>query len=314
MFKKAFLIKIIVFVVSFVIIDMLIGKCFSAWDEYFIKNDLFSENSKVPHLLLNNSADVMIVGNSNANCAYNPATLSSELHCTVSNCAIPAATLEQQCGFLKLILKNQNKPKTVVWCLEGTEMAFDYSEFPSVDNYFYYFYDKDEYFHQLINNNDRFQKYRMMSNAFRANSHCLEYVNFTVNPRKLDLKTLNFSTYGKSSMPTRGDSTPLCDTIFPERAALMRETLKEFADNDIQIVFAIAPLYKNEVLLHTQQFTELVNIAQEFDIPFINDFSSLDDNSFFYDTNHLCRKGSDEYMKIFIPKLKEIIYNQQNVQ
>lgn len=259
-------------------------------------------------------ADIVIMGASNATGSYISKQIADSTDMTCFNAAILGRFADYQCCLLRLLLRH-HKPKYLLW--EIGEFAFsdffadmDYNG--SVDIYPYY--DKDDYVRSYIDRKDQWQRLRMLSRLYRHNSKLMDYLSL-MHSQNSD------SLLGYEPLPSTGYEYPEYKeetrTVEEYEASFSQaryETIKRTIDychkQGVKVIITSSPRYVKDSIKEGLMYKKMCELADECRCPyieFLDDERFTKDNTLFYDAGHLNSQGAEKYMKIFIPKLKEII-------
>lgn len=306
MFNKNFIIKIVVFAVLFIAIDIFCGWSFGRWRVYLTEYCPDGESVQFYSYVEHHTDDVIIIGSSDARCNYNPHTLSDSLGMSVYNCGLHGLSLEWQCCLINMILNRYN-PKVIIWAQEPNELSFDYSDFEQyfANYWFNPYYDDNPMVKQVIDSKDPYERFRMLSKSYRVNSLLTQYAYYSFNK-----KTITDFGYEnrKESHHVKMVSSFEPDTIIQHRADDIRQVYERCKEHGVKVVVAIHPFYKTNDIRESIQYAEIFRLAEEYNMPVIDHYDLFgDDNSYFDNWDHLCTKGVDAYMNVFIPELKEAI-------
>lgn len=259
-------------------------------------------------------ADIVIMGASNATGSYISKQIADSTDMTCFNAAILGRFADYQCCLLRLLLRH-HKPKYLLW--EIGEFAFsdyfadmDYNG--AVDIYPYY--DKDDYVRSYIDRKDQWQRLRMLSRLYRHNSKLMDYLSL-MHSQNSD------SLLGYEPLPSTGYEYPEYKeetrTVEEYEASFSQaryETIKRTIDychkQGVKVIITSSPRYVKDSIKEGLMYKKMCELADECRCPyieFLDDERFTKDNTLFYDAGHLNSQGAEKYMKIFIPKLKEII-------
>ena len=309
---KRKIINILFFVAALVAVDQIGGRALD-----YLSDRLYAAHptdDKTFYTANAVDADIVIMGASNATGSYISKQIADSTDMTCFNAAILGRFADYQCCLLRLLLRH-HKPKYLLW--EIGEFAFsdffadmDYNG--SVDIYPYY--DKDDYVRSYIDRKDQWQRLRMLSRLYRHNSKLMDYLSL-MHSQNSD------SLLGYEPLPSTGYEYPEYKeetrTVEEYEASFSQaryETIKRTIDychkQGVKVIITSSPRYVKDSIKEGLMYKKMCELADECRCPyieFLDDERFTKDNTLFYDAGHLNSQGAEKYMKIFIPKLKEII-------
>lgn len=304
--------NILLFVVALIAIDQIGGRCLD-----YLRDRLYAAHptaDKTYYTANAVDADIVIMGASNATGSYIPQQIADSTGMTCFNIAMSGRFADYQCCLLRLMLRH-HKPKCIIW--EIGEFAF--SDYFSDMDYngavdIYPYYGKDDYVRSYINRKDQWQWLRMLSRLYRHNSKLSDYLSLAQSQN-------SDSLLGYEPLPSTGYEYP---EYSEEKGAVedyeasfsqaRYETIKHTIDychrQGVKVIITSSPRYVKDSIKEGLMYRKMCELAEESGCPYI-EFLDVErftkDNTLFHDAGHLNSRGAEEYMKIFIPKLKEII-------
>jgi len=263
--------------------------------------------------------DILIIGSSIASHHYIPAQIQDSLGLTCYNAGLDGAFFVFQNCAINYLLEN-NQPKYILWeigedCLsDNIPKSREYQKM----NLLYPYY-SNEYIHHAVDSRDCWQKYRMLSKMYCANSNMihdvLSVIDFIRN-RKPTKQIGREKKLGYVPLENNGYDYPAieCDSageyVNPEKLEMLRNTIIACKKHDVQLIFTSSPRHYDADLLSSLQSVALRRFAEEEGIPYIDfyNFESIsDNNTYFKDCDHLNARGAEAYMEVFIPEIKKIV-------
>lgn len=301
---------IILFVLALIAIDQIGGRCLD-----YLRDRLYAMHptaDKTYYITHDIDADMVIMGSSGAVGAYDARQIADSTGMTCYNAAISGHFTKYQCCMLRLMLIN-HKPKYVLWeigniALSDAYASMDYNE--ALDIYPYY--DEDEYVRNYVDRKDEWQWLRMMSRLYRHNGKIANYMSVWLNYEEdslLGFEPLPATGY---QYPTLNEDVGFTDnynaTFSQARYDEILATIRYCQQRGVKVIVTFAPRFTKAKVHETLLLQKLVQLTKECNCEFI-DFSLTDefinDNTRYYGDGHLNGHGAEEYMKIFIPRLKE---------
>lgn len=313
--------NIILFVVALIAIDQIGGRGLDC-----VRNRIYASHptaDKTYYVAHDIDADIVIMGSSSAVGEYDARQIADSTGMTVYNAAISGHFTYYQCCMLRLMLTHHN-PKYILWeigdiALSDAYASMDYNEVQDI--YPYYSPSPSlpregvcEYVRSYIDKKDEWQWLRMMSRLYRHNGKIANYVSVGQNANEdslLGFEPLPATGYKHPTLNEEVGSTEDYDASFSQtRYDSICNTIRYCQQKGVKVVVTSAPRFTKAKVRETLLFKKLVQLTQECNCEFI-DFTLTDsfikDNTRYYGDGHMNSYGAEEYMKIFIPKLKEII-------
>lgn len=304
--------NIILFIVALVAIDQIGGRCLD-----YLRNCLYAAHpsaDKTFYITHDIDADIVIMGSSGAVGSYDARQIADSTGMKVYNAAISGHFTKYQCCMLRRMLTH-HEPKYILWeigdiALSDAYASMDYNE--ALDIYPYY--DTDDYVRKYINNKDEWQWLRMQSRLYRHNGKISNYVSLLLNAKEdslMGFEPLPATGYKHPTLNEDVGSTEDYNATFSQaRYDEILATIRYCQQKGVKVIVTFAPRFTKANLHETLLFKKLLQLTKECDCDFM-DFSLTDDfindNTRYYGDGHINSHGAEEYMKIFIPRLKEII-------
>lgn len=309
---KKKIINILLFVVALVAIDQIGGRTLDyLCDRLYAEHPMADKTYYVTHDV---NADIIIMGSSGAIGSYDARLIADSTGMTCYNAAISGHFTKYQCCMLRLMLTH-HKPKYILWeigdiALSDAYASMDYNE--SLDIYPYY--DQNEYVRNYIDKKDEWQWLRMMSRLYRHNGKTANYMSVWLNYEEDSLLGFDPLPATGYKHPTLNEDTGSLNdynaSFSQARYDSIRNTIRYCQQKGVKVIVTFAPRFTKAKVHETLLFKKLVQLTKDCNCEFI-DFSLtnefINDNTRYYGDGHLNGHGAEEYMKIFIPKLKEII-------
>lgn len=309
---KKKIINIILFLVAVTAVDQVGGRAFD-----YLRDCLYASHpmaDKTYYTANDVDADIVIMGASNATGSYIPQQIADSTGMTCFNAAISGRFADYQCCLLRLMLRH-HKPKYLLW--EIGEFAFsdyftdmDYNG--AVDIYPYY--DEDGYVRSYIDGKDRWQGLRMASRLYRHNSKLLDYLTLMHSQDSdslLGYEPLPATGYEYPEYKEETGSVEDYEASFSQaRYDTIKNTIDYLHQQGVKVIITSSPRYVKDAIKDGLMYQKMCTLADECGCPYIEVLDNerfTRDNTLFHDAGHLNSRGAEEYMKIFIPKLKEII-------
>lgn len=304
----SFILKILIIVLIIGGVDFLGGEINRMFQ--FAVCEKFPSNigSKTYYSINRSKEDIIIIGASNASHHYIPQMISDSVGLTVYNCGQDGHFFIFSNCIINTLL-NRYSPKYIIWEIGDDCLSphFDVKyEYQSIND-LYPYYDL-VFVKNVINNMGIKQRIKMLSRLYRYNST----LDGLIYPF---LKTQNFD-HGYVPIENSGYKFPTIknDLIESEinsnKIRMFKNTLVNCKKHNTNVIITSSPCFAINNTKNTIQYTTLVQICEEYNVPFI-DFSEIDiflqDSTYFKDNIHMNDKGARKYMEYFIPELKKVM-------
>lgn len=302
--------KLLLFVLCVFFIDYIVGRSYNKLHEAAIHNS--PESFFYENLLDSVRSDVLIVGSSTASHHYNPSMMEDSLRLSVFNAGQDGVFFTIQNCIINMVLDNYT-PKAIIWeigetCLTTRYDSFEYghNEYQSLKT-IYPFYKTNRFAFNTINGKDSYQKYRMLSHSYVNNSQLLVNLRAVITSEIIE-------NNGYIPLDTLGYNYPLLSHVAFDNS-LNQSKIKAFVETinrcdrlGVQLIISSSPRFYDNNVLSSPGYVTLKEIASNNSIPFLEFYSVFQNHpEYFKDVDHMNNKGVIEYMKLFIPKLKNII-------
>lgn len=308
---KKHIVNTLAFIAILVAIDQIGGRCLDA-----LREKIYSRHpqaDKTWYLAKAVDADMVIIGSSGATGNYDANKISKALGMSVFNGGISGHTADYQCALIRLMLQH-HKPKYILWELDDVAFSDLFSDMDyngTIDIYPYY---GNDFVKKYIDRKDGWQKFRMMSRLYRHNSKIMNYLSVAFNHTQDSLngyEPLPAEGYQYPELKEPTGSNAVYDASFnPARAERIQQTLDFCREQGVKVVITNAPYLTKAPVRASLCHKTLVEMAQRNDIPYM-DFMQMEefnaDPTLFHDTDHLNCHGTEKYMSIFIPAMRQAI-------
>lgn len=303
---RTFFLKLIVFIVCFILIDFLGGFCLERIQQTMQNKHPGHIKYKTTYMIDRCYEDIIIVGSSTASHHYNSEKIEEGTGLTTYNCAMDGHFFIYQNALIHMMLK-RHQPKVLIWEIGEHFLSTPNNlEYQTMNDLYPYYADMD--IKELIDKKDRFQKYRMTSRLFRYNSTLFQAAYLLLKPREFNkgFVPLEASDVKSTTMVTEIDSINNKPDI--EKEKLFVETVKLLKEKNVFLVITSSPRNYHASTLNTTDYTRLLSLIEEYHIPYINSYGLFTgDSTLFRDADHLNENGANKYMDSFVPKLHALL-------
>ena len=296
---KKFILKVACFFAIIVVIDLIAGVVFP----YLVANAKGGDNGRNNYICFKTNEDVLIFGSSRAAHHYNPQIITDSTGMTCHNCGQDGNGIILSYGRL-LMIEKRYSPKVIIYDVQST---FDLSAYEDNHKYIVWlkpYYNNDE-IKAILNDVDKTEKYKMMSNMYRYNSKFLQIINDCINPLRSMGKN-GYKPYNEKmdTMKIIKDFKLKEDTLLLD--PIKTDYIRRFISlaNKSKIVFVGSPMWYGG---NESNFNFIRDVCNENNIPFYdfsNDKKYVHKNMYFKDGVHMNGTGADEFSKDLIMLMK----------
>lgn len=306
---KAFFIRLITFIVLFFLSDYLVGIGFRYLDNY--AGDKFARENFIRHEM---NSDVVVMGSSKAAHQYVPTILSDTLGLSVFNCGQRGNGIIYEYGRLATIYDRYIPKVIILDVIKGYDLDKN-------DNSRYLHFLKKDYgtndeVDSLFLRIDKWNKYKMMINAYRYNSTiCDLLINIASKNRGRFQKDGYAPLKGSKVAKEKARKAQLDESV--DLDSLKIDCLERIAKgrrNGCSLIYVISPTFN---IINKKDYDVVRDICKRNNIPLLeyeNDERFLGKVDLFHDKSHLNDKGAIMYTKILASDVKRILSTKTNNQ
>ncbi len=293
---KNFFIKLSILCVLIVCIDLFVGKTLNfmqsnakggmTYRDKFICNEL--------------ETDILLCGSSRCVHHYNPKIITDSLHLTCYNSGQDGNGIIMTYGRLEIIMDRMT-PKAIVY-----DVIPEFDLLGGEDNHKYLTWLKPYYDHESIKNIflsvDKTERFKMMSQMYRYNSHIIEVMADFIHPIINTEDNGYVKLEGEMDKLKIKESSPLPQNYIYDPLKL--EYINKLIDKtEGKLIFVVSPIWYG---MDTTQIKPLMDICKQKGIPFLdfsNDSKYVHNDLYFKDGNHLNERGADEFTRDLVGKI-----------
>lgn len=286
--------------------DLLGGWCLKTIQDDMQKKHPEHIKYKTTYMIDRSYEDIIILGSSTASHHYISQRIEDSTDLTTYNCAMDGHFFVYQNALIHMMLK-RHQPKVLIWEIGEHFLSTPRDlEYQSMNDLYPYY--GDEYVKELIDKKDRFQKYRMVSHLYRYNSTLFQAAYLLTKPRHFVKGFVPLETSDVKSTIMVEDIDSIHNIIDPNKSEMFLETMKLLNEKNVFLVITSSPRNYHNRTLNTTDYKQLLLLIEENHIPYINTFSLFTgDTTLFRDADHLNETGANKYMDEFIPKLEDLL-------
>lgn len=298
---KKYLIKIALFSVIIIIVDMAFGKVC----DYLRDHTKGGFSGNIHYICEQCEEDIIMMGSSRMKHHYVPQVFEDSLGMSCYNAGIDGNGIITAYGFLEMILERY-KPKMIFYDVNGFDLySDDNTKYLSTLKPYYYCADVPEIFSDV----NTLEQMKMMSSLYRYNSSFLGLLGDNYHP-------LQQFDRGYWPLTTVMDYDPeLPDTGIPhEIDSLKLQYVDRFIDlaykHDVMLVFSVSPTYWGKYM--KGEFAPIESICKSEGVPFVDFYFNdviCSSKDYWADATHLNDKGAVCFSKKMCDSLKTVFVN-----
>ncbi len=295
---KKFIAYIILFAGIFIAIDV----CYGVVCDYLHENAKGGGIAKRKYVACDTNEDIILFGSSRMLHHYNPMIIEDSLGMTCFNAGEDGNGIIMSYGFMKMILERYS-PKMIIYDIH----KFDYNLSDNMQfiNLLKPFYKDHAAVRDLIEDISPADKYKMKSSLYRYNSLFIRVLGSVVS---------SSSKYQKGYLPLENTMDYDVDVYAEEEVVLdevklkyLRRFIHDCKEKGVKLAFFVAPVYLSST---TSSHAAVKALAEEEGVPFFDYYTYeklTTDKDLFEDQIHLNYKGADEYTRLIIPNIREVL-------
>lgn len=291
------MIKIILFFVAVVVVDILFGVACQYMNDHSKGGGVKSRY----YVCKESTEDVLVFGSSRAKHHYVPDIIEDSLGMTCYNTGEDGNGIILCYGFLKMITERYN-PKLIIYDVTGFDMYEDDNmKYLDLMKPYYYEPGVDSIFWE-VNPKSRIM---MLSNLYRFNTTCLRVIGNYIHPMNnypkgylAIYKTMDYEPEYKEEVKKE-------DTL---KIHYFEKFIKLTHDKDIKLVCCGSPYYKAPS--NDNNYQPIKQLCERYDVPFYYFGADPDisqNKSFFSDRTHMNDNGARLYTSKLISVIKKRI-------
>lgn len=293
---KKYLIKIILFFVAIVVVDILFGVACQYMNDHSKGGGVKSRY----YVCKESTEDVLVFGSSRAKHHYVPDIIEDSLKMTCYNTGEDGNGIILCYGFLKMITERYS-PKLIIYDVTEFDMFEDDNmKYLDLMKPFYYEKGIDSIFWSV----EPKTRIMMLSNLYRYNTTCLRVIGNYVHP---------MTNYPKGYLPLHKtmDYEPeikeeQCKVVDTLKIHYFEEFIRLARNKGISLVCCVSPSYKAPA--DDNKYESIRSLCKQYYVPFL--YYGLDpvisrENICFQDRTHM----NDEGARIYTGKLMSWICN-----
>lgn len=307
---KNFIITVVLFIISLVVGDYIIGGLSDAIEQYTLKKRPEAFNIKIPYIINCVDADVLIWGASTASHNYITQEIEDSIGMSTYNCGHDGTFIYFQTALLDLLL-DRYTPKIIIWELTPNCLSSTISEKLEFSNIFrlYPYYSRNEKVKYCIDLENQYNWLKLKSKTFSRNAFFQNFVHCFLTQNNYYPTGYAPIYYEGTPFPKKGPSVEANDIVMAKERCL-EDILQRLEDKQVKVVFTFCPIYRDSRIFKGISYKRLWQLASKYNVKIINSYDLApiaDDSTYFKDCDHMYENGAKEYMKSFIPQLKKVI-------
>lgn len=295
--KKLF-IKLSIFAIIFIVIDIAIGKGLST----LIAKTKGGETGKNNEIVDRTTADILLFGSSRCDHHYNPQIITDSLGMSCYNAGRDGNGILLMYPYYAMLSKRY-QPKLIIYDLSVFDVA--------VDNHTKYLEWLRLFYGRPIVNSmvcaiNPDEKYKMLCQSYRFNGKSLQIISDAIHPIQQDIsgyKPLHgtMSYEPKKANPIDTVQKP----IDPFKKIYLIKFINDCKKNGTKLIFMISPSYGQK--LRSPYYHAISELCHQYNVPFLyhqTDSNFVNNKQFFIDSSHLNSLGAEEYTKMIVGEIK----------
>lgn len=261
--------------------------------------------SRTAYTIKEANAEILIFGASRANHHYVSSIISDSLNKTVFNCGLDGQPFAYSVAMIHAILKRYT-PHSIIVDIAPRMLDNDYS-FGNL-NELYPYYSDDEFYKDLIIQEDPNNRYKMLSRMYRNNSKLVDLASFFILPDYVQ-------DNGYAALPSNGYKFPQLSSVEytvntkvdSSEVELLLNCIKICEGKNVDLIFSVSPRFQISNVCYVNSFVILKRLLEKNDIPFIymGDNSVIKDSVMYKDYAHLNHDGAVAFTNLFINELQK---------
>ena len=302
---KGFILKAVIFVLLFCVIDAVSG--------VLIDHFYFQQNRKLTYALEQCDEDILLFGSSRTQHHFNTKIIADNSGVSVYNLGSGGQNIFYHYAILKSILARQT-PQIIVLHIETIDIYITPATWDKEKlSVFYPYCKRNEQVHEIINLRSNYEPYKLFSNLYRYNSVLASIAMLKIFYNDTEVA---FQNGGYVSIPEenlyKGTFSAVENEFVQEIDPLKIEYINKFISlcktNNIECVLVISPWFAD--FSTNRDFVDTVReLSLSYSIPFLNyindeEFMKAD---YFKDQKHLNGKGADIFSRKFVSDIKNFI-------
>ena len=307
------LLKTVLFMSLFFIIDFLIGVLFKTLEEKAFQNNENASEMAFRYCVERATPQIAIIGSSTASHHYIPDVIEDSLGMSVYNFGKDGCFFLYQNAEINLMLERY-KPDCILWEIGETSLSSKYDkerEYQGIKD-LYPFY-KHPYVKSIIDGADQFQFLRMLINSYKYNSNVLALIRLCVSDCQ-DSQKGYMPLYNSMDPSSRQEKAGFDYVTEQSKVDRLQKTIERCNNSGVQLIFVSSPRYNPLNVASLDCYNRLRTIARQNNIPFIDFYDNPQfsyNTVLFSDCDHMNNEGAELYMSLLIPKISRIINNKK---
>lgn len=302
---KKILIKGLLFVALFFIVDRVSGYIF-----YFLEHKALqhSPNGMITEYTMEEvDSDVIIMGASDALHSYVSSIIEDSLEMSTYNCGKDGMRFYYQNAMVNGIL-DRYSPKLIIWSVSPVFLSAPSQEDRDAISDLNPWYRTNEFCRNAILMKSEFEYIKMMSYLYAFNSRLYAYLYKCVMPDYSYQPGGYAPVYGNlpdSKMEVRDYYDE--DGLDEKSSKVLLSTLKRCRDAGTDVAFVLTPRYESGEYESISQYTELIDICEEYDAEIITDLfrdKDLLKPCYFKDAAHVNHDGAVLFTEKLVEEIK----------
>ncbi len=288
------LLKFVVFGIMLIVSDQLVGWAIS----YFAKKQI--RDNRIGLVADNKiNAQIFVIGSSRALNNYDPEIISAKTGKTCYNLGVSGSNIPFHEFLIKLLAIHHKKPEMIIYNIDdyGTLYSNDLIIFRK--DLLYPFVDNEMINKEVAEQLDKPLIANYLSSTYRQNMNFFKAAGFPFYGREIvDYATTNFDEHGANLLVNEShhpypafiskgyDVSKL--TIDSDYVRAYQSIQKICRENGIALVLVVPPIF----MKNTEGFMDMIQKFTSPEFSLLDYRGSLNDSLYFYNADHMNRKGA----------------------
>lgn len=297
---KKLLIKLSIFALVFVAVDIVVGMSLSS----LVVKTKGGDTGRNIKIVDKTTADIVLFGSSRCVHHYDPRIVADSLGMSCYNAGRDGNGILLMYSYYSMMSKRY-QPKLIIYDLSEFDVVVD-------DNAKYLewlrqFYDRPGVDSVVcaINPDER---YKMLCRTYRYNGKGLQILSDAIRPMQQDIMGYK-PLYGTMAYEPRKVVSPTSaqKSLDPLKKKYLVKFIEGCKKNGTKLVFVVSPSYCDKLLLpYCSSITEL---CRQYGVPFFYheaDSAFFGNKEYFIDSSHLNNVGAEEFTRMIVGEIKKV--------
>jgi len=292
---KNFIVRLGIFFVIIVIIDICTGICF----DFLQKNAKGGDTWRQNKIAWQTNEDILIFGSSRAIHHYNPIIFQESFGLSCYNCGQDGNGILLSYGRLKMI-NERYYPNIIVYDITPSFDLLAESDNRKHLDWLRPYYRSNPTIDTIFWDIDKTEKIKMLSRMFQYNSKFIQIANDNIKPQQSagiqGFRPVNQTMKYEPEIKVEEQAKYQYDSL---KIKYLKKIITE-TRGKTNLIFTVSPMYRG---IDSNVFAPIKEICKQENIPFLdysNDPEISTNRNYFYDRFHLNSEGADYFTTKFV--------------